>query len=203
MTRYLFLLLLLSLTSVIHADEKSYFLLEQEGRTKDGEPYYEHTDISYSYNLTKKWTPFAAYRFIYEDKGGKTGYRFASRFMLGTHYTEKGEWGKFALRTRFEFIPGHELGDLNVANDYRVRERFKYDLPYSWTRFKLTPFVYDEIFFDLDSGFDFNRNRAGAGIGYTITKHIYGDIYYFHETKLSGSRWVDADIAALIIRYKF
>ena len=196
MTRY-FLLFLLGLS--IQAE--SFFLLEQEGRTKDGDPYYLHTDLSYSYKLTKHWTPFIATRFILEEKGNRETY--ASRFMVGTHYTLNENWGKLAFRTRFEFIPGHELGNLNTSNDYRVRERIKYDLPFSWTRFKLTPFVYDEVFFDMDNNFQFTRNRGGAGIGYTLTKHIFGDIYYFHETRLSGSHWVDADIAALIIRYKF
>ena len=180
---------------------ESFFLLEQEGRIKDGDPYYLHTDLSYSYKLTKHWTPFVATRFILEEKGNRETY--ASRFMVGTHYTLNENWGKLAFRTRFEFIPGHELGNLRTANDYRVRERIKYDLPYSWTKFKLTPFIYDEVFFDMDNGFEFNRNRAGGGIGYSITKNIFGDLYYFHETKLSGSTWVDADIGALIIRYKF
>ena len=182
---------------------QSFFVLEQEGRIKDGDPYYEHTDVSYNYKINEKWTPFVGYRFIVEDKGGKTGVKDFSRFLVGFNYTEKGNWGKLALRTRGEFTPGHELGSLDTENDYRIRERIKYDLPYSWTKFKLTPFVYDEVFFDMDNSFDFTRNRVGGGIGYTITKHIYGDLYYFHETKKSGNSWVDADIGALIIRYKF
>jgi len=180
---------------------QSIFILEQEGRIKDGDPYYEHTDISYNYKINDHWTPFVGYRFIVEDKGSSV--KDFSRFLVGFNYTETGKYGKLAFRTRGEFTPGHELGNLDTENDYRLRERIKYDLPYSWTKFKLTPFIYDEVFFDLDNGFDFTRNRAGAGIGYTITKHIYGDLYFFHETKKSGSTWVDADVGALIIRYKF
>lgn len=202
MTNPLKLLLLCAIIAT-KAYAQSFFVLEQEGRIKDGDPYYEHTDVSYNYKINEKWAPFVGYRFIVEDKGGKTGVKDFSRFLVGFNYTEKGNWGKLALRTRAEFTPGHELGDLDTENDYRIRERIKYDLPYSWTKFKLTPFVYDEVFFDMDNGFDFTRNRVGAGIGYTITKHIYGDLYYFHETKQSGTHWVDADIGALIIRYKF
>lgn len=182
---------------------QSFYVFEQEGRIKDGDPYYEHSDISYNYKINEHWTPFVGYRFIVEDKGGKTGVKDFSRFLVGFNYTEEGKYGKLAFRTRAEFTPGHEMGNLDAENDYRIRERIRYDLPYSWTKFKLTPFVYDEVFFDMDAGFDFTRNRVGGGFAYRITKHIYGDLYYFHESKQSGAHWVDADIGALIVRYRF
>lgn len=52
---------------------QSFYVFEQEGRIKDGDPYYEHSDISYNYKINEHWTPFVGYRFIVEDKGGKTG----------------------------------------------------------------------------------------------------------------------------------
>jgi len=192
--------LLLLLTISVHGQK---FVLEQDQRIKEDKFYYEHTDLTYltkTYDISKSWdiTPFTGYRLIYENKKGE--FKTYSRFHIGAHVKVKGDWGKVVLRNRYEFTPGHELGNIYTKNDNRFRHRIKYYLPVSISKYKITPNISDEFFFDLDH-FDYTRNRFALGIGAEIGP-IKPELYYFAEFKKS-SDWERVDVVGLLFKYQF
>ena len=177
-------------------------VMEQDQRLKKDKFYYEHTDLTYltkTYQISKSWdiTPFTGYRLIYENK---KGFKTYSRFHIGGHVKVQGKWGKIAFRNRYEFTPGHELGDLYTKNDNRFRERIKYYAPFSFTKYKITPNISDEFFFDLDN-FDYNRNRFAIGLGAKVWR-LSPELYYFAEFKKS-SNWKRIDVIGFLVKYKF
>lgn len=185
------------------------FVLEQDQRIKDGDFYYEHTDLTYlisKYSLLKKdkfdlnVTPFVGYRLIYEEKGEE--FKTYSRFLAGAHIgVANKDWGKVVFRNRYEFTPGEWMGNLNTKNDNRFRERIKYYFPISFTKYKITPNITEEFFFDIDNGFEYDRNRLGGGIGAKIG-NFSPEIYYFAEFKKS-SNWNKKDVFGFLIKYNF
>ena len=179
------------------------FVLEQDQRIKEDKFYYEHTDLTYetkTYDISENWsiTPFTGYRLIYEYKKGD--FQTYSRFHFGAHVKVKGDWGKVAFRNRYEFTPGHELNTLNTSNDHRFRIRAKYYAPFSFTKYKITPNISDELFIDLNHT-DYTRNRFALGLGAKVGK-FSPELYYFAEFKKS-SGWERVDVFGFLIKYKF
>jgi len=179
------------------------FVLEQDQRIKEDKFYYEHTDLTYltkTYDISDSWdiTPFTGYRLIYENK--KNVFETYSRFHIGAHVKVSGDWGKIVFRNRYEFTPGHTLGTLDTTNDHRFRLRTKYCLPVSITKYKITPNISDEFFFDLDH-VDYTRNRFALGLGAKVGP-IKPELYYFAEFKKS-SDWKRVDVVGLLFKYDF
>jgi|TARA_Y100000401_G_scaffold45340_1_gene34814 hypothetical protein len=192
--------LLFLLTLPVHGQK---LVLEQDQRIKEDKFYYEHTDLTYlteTYKISDSWdiTPFTGYRLIYENKKG--AFKTYSRFHIGAHVKVIGEWGKIVFRNRYEFTPGHELGDLYTTNDNRFRHRIKYYLPVSISKYKITPNISDEFFFDLDH-VDYTRNRFAIGLGAQIGR-VKPELYYFAEFKKS-SDWKRVDVVGLLFKYQF
>jgi hypothetical protein len=173
------------------------YVVEQDQRIKDSF-YYEHTDISYFSRPLGHITPFGGYRFIIEDKNE---WKHHSRFHVGANIKFAGKFGKIVNRNRFEFTPGHALGDLDSNNDIRFRNRIKYYTPFSFTKYKITPNVSDEFFFDLQNRSNYNRNRFALGLGATIG-NFKPEVYYFAEFKQSGG-WTRTDVFGFLVKYEF
>lgn len=186
-----------------HSMQAQKLVLEQDQRTKKDKFYYEHTDLTYltpTYEISENWniTPFTGYRLIYENKKGD--FKTYSRFHLGAHVKGQGQWGKLAFRNRYEFTPGHELGDLKTKNDNRFRIRAKYYAPFSFTKYKITPNISDELFIDLDH-VDYTRNRFAVGLGAKIGR-VSPELYYFSEFKKS-SDWERVDVYGFLVKFNF
>lgn len=183
------------------------FVLEYEPRFREYN-LYQHTDITIEYKIDKHIIVFAGYRFLtefYEDQLNKEDFWW-NRFHTGFHYELKDKWGKIALRSRFEYTPGEEEWtslDYDIDDDFRFRERLKYNLPVELTKFKITPFVFGEVFIDLDSNQGLYRTRLGGGVDSRLTKHLTCAVYYFLEDKKSKDWWHDDNVLAMTLKYKF
>ena len=173
------------------------FVLEQDQRVKDSF-YYEHTDISYFAKGTNHFTAFGGYRFIVEDKGE---WKNHSRFHAGANIKVEGRGGKIVNRSRYEFTPGHELGNLGSSNGSRFRNRIKYYLPYRFTKYDIRPNISDEFFFDINKGFDYTRNRFAIGLGAKIGK-FKPELYYFNEFKKKNG-WSGVNVFGFLVKYEF
>jgi hypothetical protein len=191
---------LISLTFVFNgAIAAKGFVAEQDLRIKEGEFYYSHTDLSYFFPSWSVVTPFVGARFLAEIK---SDWKYFSRFHGGFNLGFKGGFGKLSARSRFEFTPGKVLGTLDTDDDYRLRQRIKYDLPFSFTAWKIKPNVFDELFFDATEGFEYNRNRLGLGLGAKIGKRFKPALYYFKEFKKS-SDWKGKNVFGFAVKIAF
>lgn len=182
--------------------DKSVITLEEEFRAKNangyGPMFYEHTDIQYKYLLSKYVDVFTDYRLIFQNKG--KGWNDQSMFLEGFNlkYPESTNWGKINLRTRLEI----GLNNAATPNTYQLNVFPKYNTPWKWTRFKINPFVANEMFFDTKQSMDFVKDRVYAGLDWQINKKIKGSTYYYREESRSNSSWVPADVAVMQIKFE-
>jgi len=196
MNNILILLIYVILTSINLIGQK--LILEQDQRLKGDNFYYEHTDLSYFAKSYKNVTGFAGYRFIVEDKGD---WKRHSRFHLGANVKFDSKLGKLVFRNRYEFTPGHELGNLDTDNGNRFRERIKYYLPFEWTKYKIQPNFSDEFFFNINNKFSYSRNRVAIGIAATVGK-FKPELYYFKEFK-KNEGWRGRSVFGFLVKYEF
>lgn len=203
-----FKLLLLSLVlfSINIKSSDFDFILEQEIRLREYN-YYQHTDFTVEYHVNKQFTPFIGYRWLYEnyDESSKDDFWW-NRFHTGFHYVFSEKWGTLALRSRFEYTPGESEWtslEKDIDDDFRFRERLKYNLPYKFTKFQISPFIFEEVFIDIDSDQGLYRNRMGGGVDSKLTKHLTCALYYFLESKKGIDSWHDDNVLAMTLKYKF
>jgi hypothetical protein len=181
------------------------FTFEEEFRSRDDNTihglFYEHSDIQAKYLINKYVDVFTDYRLILQDKG--TGFKNQSMFIEGFNlkYPESTNWGKINLRTRLEI----GLNPAGTDDTYQLNIFPKYNTPWKWTKFKINPFVANELFLDTVHDFNFVKNRIYAGFDYTITPKIKGGVWYYREAGDPGSNkpWTHADVAVAQIRYEF
>jgi len=192
----IFIWLTILFVSIANIDAQN-LILEQDQRIKD-KFYYEHTDLSFFAKDYKNVKAFTGYRFIVEDKNDWKSY---SRFHAGANVKLEKKWGKIVFRNRYEFTPGHELGNLRADNNSRFRERVKYYLPLKYTKYEIQPNISDEFFFDINKGFGYTRNRFAIGLGAKIGK-FKPELYYFQEFKKS-SGWRGQNVLGFLVKYVF
>lgn len=165
-------------------------VLEFDQRTKD-DFYYIHSDITYFQDAGENFTFFTGARYLLEKK--QKGWLGRGRIHIGMNAKIEGRAGKLVSRTRYERT-------IDVEGKGNVRERLKYYFPFSWSKYKIRPNVFNEFFFDAD-GFDFGRNRAGGGISAKIGK-FKPEIYYFSEAKKSRG-WGAVNVVGFLVKYSF
>lgn len=172
--------------------------LEEEFRFKEGDFYYEHTDISGKYKFNDHVDVFGGYRLILQDKG--LGFKDQSMFIPGFNLkTSDSKYGKLTLRSRVEI----GLNTSPTPTSYQLTEYLKYNTPWKLTKFKINPFIGDETFFDCSHQMDFNKNRAYAGLDYQFTKKIKGSTYYFRESNKKNNNWTDSNVVVTQVKFEF
>ena len=174
--------------------------IEEESRRGDdmSNPYYNHTDVGFSYSGLTDWFDFSVnYRHIREEKSNdwKTEYR--------PHVNGTVKWKfldfLFSDRSRFEF---REREDSDEVWQYRNKLSVKPSI--SFTKYKLQPYVADETFFDSDSK-ELNRNRLYSGLSFNISEQLKGDIYYLWQRSKSSSsgKWTDYNVVGTKFKILF
>lgn len=201
MKKYIILLLtVFILKSISNAYDIAY-QLEEEVRVK-GEAglYYEHTQLTATLKYNKYLQPFIGYKLEFEDKLNTSMWSSKQQALLGNTvniFNEK-KYGKLDFRTQFEYA---FIG--TGGNDFRTRERLKYNTPWKFTKLEINPFIYDEVFFDLYHGHGFNNNRAGAGVDFKIYKNLNGSLFYYLNSSKKNDNWIDSNIVALQAKVNF
>ena len=96
----------------------------------------------------------------------------------------KNDHHSFASRTRLEQRMKHGNGQIAL----RLRERLKFEWPDAW-RGKITPVVYDEVFFNLNrpdwiAPRTFDRNRLFLGGKIALSKRLDLEAGYLNQYRL-------------------
>ena len=174
--------------------------LEQEFRWGDDmtNPYYNHTDIGFTYSGLADWFDFGInYRHINEEKSNE--WKREHRPHINGTVKWKLQDFSFSNRGRLEF---REREDADEAWQYRNKLSAK--PPISLSKYKIQPYVADETFFDSDSK-ELNRNRLYSGISFNIFKALKGEIYYLWQRSKSSSsgKWTDYNVAGTKLKLPF
>lgn len=186
-------------------ENKLKISLEEEFRWGDegNKFYYYHFDLGLAYVLNKYWDIGGGYRQVYElSNKGKYNGKFQEEnqpYMIATLKLKKGNFA-FTSRNRFEYRHFDYKSD-----SWRYRNKFTLKYPLRIGKINTEPYVADEIYFSCFSGTNqFNQNRASAGIGFDITKHIKAEIYYMLvSVKRSTGKWFDSNVLGTKLRITF
>lgn len=112
-----------------------------------------------------------------------------------------GKWGlgplKVSDRNRIEQRWFEGGGD-----GQRYRNMFKLDWPLAVRNRKITPFVYDEIFYDFVRG-DWARNRLCGGVTLALNKHWTLELYCLRQWDRPASDWRGRNVLGTALRASF
>jgi len=181
----------------INKDWKVTF--EEEFRLGDdgGHLYYHHSDLGFVYKSLADWIDLGFnYRGVFE-KDSKGEWRQENRPHL--NITLKGKLFDLDLsdRSRFEYRDRENKKDL-----WRYRNKFTVKLPLELTKFKLQPYLADEVFINFDEE-GYNRNRLYSGASFKLSKNLEGNIFYLWQSSRSGGDWKDINVLGVGLKYHF
>lgn len=181
----------------INKDWKVTF--EEEFRLGDdgGHLYYHHSDLGFVYKGFADWIDLGFnYRQVFEkDNAGE--WRPENRPHL--NITLKGKLFDLDLsdRSRFEYRDRENKKDL-----WRYRNKFTVKFPLELTKFKLQPYLADEVFINFDEE-GYNRNRLYSGASFKLSKNLEGNIFYLWQSSRSGGNWKDINVLGVSLKYRF
>jgi hypothetical protein len=162
--------------------------LEQQFRLGDNmeELYYRYTGFGVTWRTTH-WFHFGCdYAQIYEKRQGD--WKEENRPHLNG--TFKGSWREFGFENRHKIERRIRQGRENI---WMYRNRLLSLIPLKLTRWKIRPYLADEIFLILDEG-KLYRNRLTGGFKGQIIENLRIDIYYLWQSSEKGEDWIDYHI---------
>lgn len=165
--------------------------LEEEFRFGDDAQqfYYQHSDLGFIFNFTKKWDFSINYRQIYEKKNDS--WKRENRPHINLIYKFKLANLKVKKRMRLEYR-------IKEKDDYfRYRDKLSINLT---TFGKIIPYIADEIYWDFDQR-KLNRNRLYLGLKVKFSSKLAGNIFYLWQRSKKANNWLDYNI--LGFKFKF
>lgn len=201
MKKFIITILSILILSKINAYTFTHEIEEELKIKEQAGIFYEHTQITSTLKYNKLIQPFVGYRLEFEDKKGNgLVWNQKQSILFGNNITvlDNDAYGKLNLKSQFEyaFISGGN-------NDFRLRERLKYNTPWKFTKLEINPFIFDEMFFDLYSNNGFNQNRAGTGLDFKIYKNLSGSIFYYLNNQKKNNDWSNANTIVIQSKIKF
>jgi len=177
----------------------SKLAVEEEFRWGDNasEFYYQHYDIGYFYLLNKYFNFGGGFRYVLSRTGDKFREEDEPYFATLIFWDPAGF--SLANRTRIEY----RYFDYQPAQ-WRFRNKLDIKFPWRFTRFAIRPMVADEIFFKFN-GIDLNENRLYAGLAFTLSKNLTGELcYMLRSIKNTGTcTWNDTNVLSTKLKLAF
>jgi hypothetical protein len=151
--------------------------------------YYNHTDAGLEFKVTDGLYLGGNYRQIYEKIEGEWKYECRPH----VNATVKFDWAGFEIsdRNRWEYRVREDRDDTA-----RYRNKLTVGYPLKWDKFKVTPYLADEIFIDFGKGI-FNRNRFYAGFKFNPFKHLKTDLFYLLQSNEKSNKWTGYNVLGL------
>ena len=166
------------------------------------------TMLQFGYEFSPYFTLLAGHRIVCSRSARHARFSTEQRPTLETVFTSPEFLTlKADLRSRFE------LRDRKGARPYmRYRNRLRLRTSWNCTRFKVSPYLSDEVFFsdkhNADSSNLFDRNRAVAGVSFRpipSIKNFSCSLYYMvqHNVSEKASRWEPLNVFGFEASMKF
>ena len=162
-----------------------------------GNLYYHHADLGVVYkSLAKGMDVGFNYKQVYQkdDDGDWTQ---ENRPHLNAIF--RGRLGTFDFfdRSRLEYRDREDDRDI-----WRYTHLLKVTLPFELTKFKLRPFVADQVYINLN-GHAFDKNRIYSGLSLELSKNVKSEFCYIWQTAKSDGRWDELNALGLLLRIRF
>jgi hypothetical protein len=162
-----------------------------------GHFYYHHSDLGFVYGGLADWIDLGfnfKEVFVEEDDG-----HWSRENRPHVNITVKGPVGPFDVSDRSRF----EYRDLENENDlWRYVNRLKVKLAFELTKFKLRPYVADQIYLNME-GRAFEKNKIYTGATFRISKALESEIYYFWQLGRFDGQWEDLNVLGLQLNISF
>jgi len=156
--------------------------------------YYQHTDFGFSYKVLPWLSTGVNYRNIYEVKHN---WMHEKRPQFNLAFTYKIANVKLKDRSRLEYRIRSKKDSV-----FRYRNAFTISYKIKFTAFSLSPYLADEIFYDIDEN-ELNRNRIYAGFSISLYKHFSIRLSYVRQADKKNNIWYNKNAMALNLGYKF
>jgi hypothetical protein len=216
----LIILLLFFISSPLYANDKAWefwnanavsvpiserlkFDLEKEFRYKNGEIYYDQTDLRFLNKFNSRISAGVGFQY---NRSKKEGYWYEESrpFLIGRFGTRMGDF-KIDNINRLEY---RMYGDPREKDHYRYRTRLQVSYPIK-SRMKFEPYLSNEFFVKLQDGnwTDISANRFYAGIKSVPLRNLEMDLFYLNRNSLRQvndiDMWSDTNIIGLKLKYNF
>jgi hypothetical protein len=157
------------------------------------EHYYTHLDVGAEWKATPYLVLAPYYRHVYQRSKGawKTEYR--------PHLSATVKFGFAALRLSYRNRLEYRIR--SGKDTFRYRGRIVVTLP-RITGLGLTPFLGNEIFYDLDGG-EITKNRAHGGLGTSLGKRLKVEVCYVLDSNKKQDAWPGLNALATALKYSF
>ena len=167
------------------------------GKSGD-DPHLHNTDIGLVYKGFADWLDVGLnFKKEYErDSSGK--FRGENRPHLNLML--KGELYGFKIgdRSRLEFRDKEKTEDI-----WRYRNKLTINLPFTLTKYKLQPYISDEIFINLGES-TVKQNRFSAGLSFELRENVKTNVYYMYKSSMSSSSgWIDTNVIGMNVVFVF
>ncbi|MFH1578498.1 MAG: DUF2490 domain-containing protein [Candidatus Omnitrophota bacterium] len=171
---------------------------EEEFHLRDnaGTLAYQHTDFGIAYSALAEWITLGFnYRQAFEKQNDDWKYENIPHLNA----TLKFNLGDLNLSNRFKFeYKNREDAD----NIWRYANTLTIKFPVRLTRFKLQPFLSNEIFIDLDQR-ELNTNRIYTGLSLELSKNLEGRVYYVCQSRKTSGKWAESHILGSLLKLSF
>ena len=138
--------------------------------------------------------------FNYRGINEKTsnGWKYEHRPHLNVTLKAKYKGAALSNNSRFEFRMRKSAED-----KLRYRNKAMIKFPWKWSKWKIQPYLADEIFFDTEC-VEMTRNRVYAGINAKLLKDLSLEVYYVRENnKTSSNDWNDVNVLGAKLKLAF
>lgn len=168
--------------------DRSFFVGRANLVTRDGfsDTFFGYVDVNYRYTLTGPWSVEVGYRQAYLELGDQ--WREEYRPMLNLYWRGKLWEGQFSNRHRIEW----RYFEGNAQDRVRYRNESVWISDHTITDFQLTPFIEEEIFYDITDS-ELNTNWLTFGISKYWTKDKNGGVKwklgYRLQSQKINSEW--------------
>jgi hypothetical protein len=164
--------------------------------TDDDKYYYGYTDIALPVKLNKSWTLTPAVRLITTLRGGE----WREDLMPHISLNNKTTLGPVTLKNRMRLVKMDK--EATDADPVQYRHRLDLMPAKSWTDWKLTPYVAEEVFYDFDE-YQVNKCRTYVGLTFAPVKKVSMDLYVMREDTKKNEEWSDVLVFGLASGFKF
>lgn len=152
---------------------------------------YYRLGLAYSPYYWLELTPAYQYGLNKQDAGD---WDHENRFLFDVTLKWKAAGLKFQDRNRMEW----RFFDIRPDSTYRYRNEFKISKPVEFMGMKFTPYISNEIWYDL-SGHSAQINWAAAGVSKKIMDNVLLSVFYRLESFKTGNDWSESNFIGTTI----
>jgi hypothetical protein len=176
----------------------AHIYLDQEFRIGDGmsDLYFHRSDVALLFRFTG-WLDLGM-NYWHQYTQAKDG-SWVEEKKPHLNGTFKGELGKCKIKDRnrleYRIFQGRD-------EVWRYRNRLTVEGPFSFTAYRIKPYIADEVFIDLEEH-DFNRNRIYGGFTFQPLKTATLDLFYMLQSDEKDGAWQKTNVMGSSVKVKY